>query len=92
MSEYIAMPILSVALFLASFRFTDMWYHERGGLKWLWRSHHASLQLWLARVTLVAAIMLVLLIPLVGVKAIIGSLAAILFLVHMTCLGLLRYS
>lgn len=90
MSELIAMPVLALGLFLASFRFADMWYHERGGLKWVWLSHHASLPLWLARASLGLAIILVLLIPLIGMKTIIGSAAAILFLTHMTCLGMIR--
>jgi hypothetical protein len=90
MPELIAMPILALALFLASFRFTDMWYHERGGLKWVWLSHHASLPLWLARISLGLAIILILLMPLIGMRMIVGSVVAVLFLMHMACLGTIK--
>ncbi len=90
MSELIGMAIVALALFFASVRFTDMWYHERGGIKWIWFVSPASTWLWVARTSLVLAIVLILLIPLFAAKTVIGIAAGGLFVIHMLALGLIR--
>jgi hypothetical protein len=51
--------LLLVALAAMHWRFIDMWFNVRGGLKWFWRAPSPPLPLMLARLSFIAMIIAV---------------------------------
>lgn len=89
MSKLMGMVLIAAAMFFANYKFVDMWYHERGGLRWFWLSGRVSRLLLISRCALAIAIILVLLTPFIPHFSFVGIFAAALFLIHITILGVI---
>ena len=88
-STSITIAIL-IALALIHFSYVDFRFRYRDGVKWFWLLNPAPPLMWAGRAAIVAAVLVALSIPFVGVNETYGYVLGGLVVLHIFCLILLE--
>jgi hypothetical protein len=90
MSHVVISILLAVSLALIHFAYVDFRFRYREGILWFWLLHPAPPLMWLARVLIVAAVLLAASLFFIGTKPIYFWIMGGLFIGHLLALILLE--
>jgi hypothetical protein len=90
MQSILIMLAVVAAIALIHFSYVDFRFRYRDGILWLWMLNPAPPLMWVARATVVAALIAALFIPFVGASATMGWVIGGLMALHILSLVLLE--